>query len=393
LKTEYRFAHQGHDILLGEGDLRRPFLTGPSTEHPSLTLLDYFLSIEQFVFQDEGRSLLHALQHQLKRNVSLDEIRRMVIRSEKHGALHHVCRVELFSATESVPLAIYAAVTEKGRNSLAREFETLNRLNRSLSHSFLPAVYSMGEWLHPTRHPDTELLFVLAEWLEGYHEWHFHRAEGEGTYILCIWDLQGGYRYASPEERFEIFRQAAKILSLYYDVASASQIHPWSHAAGDFVVRCTDKGLDVKLSSARGYGPILRLDGSEKFEPLIAIIYFLLDLSIGMRLDRCEGTGEVVWAEKQDLAATIKGFLDGMALKDEGQRALLGPARDLAAFLKVFAPDELLKLCLHLKEAYAHVDSETLTVISQNLEPHCEELCRIIREAPRGGPWTSSAAL
>jgi hypothetical protein len=71
------------------------------------------------------------------------------------------------------------------------------------------------------------------------------------------------------------------------------------------------------------------------------------------------------------------GFLEGMALKDEGQRALLGPA-DLAAFLQVFAPDELLKLCLHLKEAYTHIDSETLAVISQNLESHCEELCRII---------------
>jgi hypothetical protein len=306
----------------------------------------------------------------------------MVIRSEKHGALHHVCRVESFLATESVSLAIYAAVTEKGRDSLAREFETLNRLNRSLSYSFLPAVYNMGEWLHPSSHPDTKLLFALAEWLEGYHEWHFHRADGEDTYALCIWDLQGGYRYAAPEERFEIFRQAAKILTLYYDVASSSQIHPWSHAAGDFVVRGTGAGLDVKLSSARGYGPILRFDGSEKFEPLIAIIYFLLDLSIGMRLDRCEGTGEVVWAEKQDLAATITGFLEGMALKDEAQSALLGPARDLAAFLKVFAPDELLKLCLHLKEAYTHMDSETLAVISRNLGPHCEELFLIIRDVP-----------
>jgi hypothetical protein len=378
LKTEYRFANQGHDILLGEGDLRRAFLTGPSTAHPSLTLLDYFSAIERFVLQNEAQFLLHALHHQLKRPVRLDEIRRMVIRSEKHGALHHVCRVELSLGTESVPMAIYAAVTAKGRDSLAREFETLTRLNQSFSLSYLPAVHAMGECVHPPGRKDTKMLFVLAEWLEGYHEWHFHSAEEEDIYVLCIWDLQGGYRYASPEERFEIFRQAAKILTLFYDVASSFQILPWSHAAGDFVVRCTDAGLDVKLSSARDYGPLLGLDGPEKIEPAIAIIYFFLDLTIGMRLDRCEGTGEVVWAEKQDLAAAITGFLEGMASKDEGQRGLLGPARDLAAFLKIFAPGEFLKLCSHLIEAYTQVDSKTLAVISQNLESHCEELCRTI---------------
>ncbi len=309
MKIEYRFAHQGHDLLLGQDDLRRPFLTAPSTEHPSLTLLDYFLSIERFVLHDDAQCLLQAMQHRLKRRVTLNEIRRLVIRSEKHGAFHHVCRVESFLATESVPMAIYTSVTEKGRDTLAREFETLTFLNGSSSHAFLPAVYHMGEGLHPPGHPDTKLLFVMAQWLEGYHEWHFHRAEGQDAYALCIWDLQAGYRYASRQERFEIFRQAAKILTLYYDIASSCRIHPWSHAAGDFVVKGTGAGLDVKLSSARDYGPLLGLDGPEKLDPVIAIIYFFLDLTIGMRLDRCEGTGEVVWAEEQDLAATISGFL------------------------------------------------------------------------------------
>jgi hypothetical protein len=382
LKIEYRFANQGHDVILGPDDLNRPFLIGPSTEHPNLTLLDYFSSIERFLLQDKGQRLLQALQHQLKRQVTLDEIRGMVIRSEKHGAFHHVCRVELSLGTESVPMAIHTAVTEKGRDTLAREFETLTRLSRSSSHAFLPAAYNMGKWLHPPDHPATILVFVLAQWLEGYHEWHFHRAEGDDACAICIWDLQEGYRYASRQERFEIFRQASKILTLYYDVASASRIHPWSHAAGDFVVRETDAGLDVKLSSARGYGPLLGLDESETLDPVIAIIYFFLDLTIGMRLDRYEGTGEVLWAEKQDLSAAITGFLEGVASKDEGERGLLGQTRDLAAFLKIFAPGELLKLCSHLKEAYTHVDSETLAVISRNLASHCEELYRIIREIP-----------
>jgi hypothetical protein len=382
LKIEYRFAHQDQGIVLEQEDLRRPFLIDPSTVHPRFTLLDYFSSIERFVLQDEGQFLLHALRHQMKRDVSLDDIRRMVIRSEKHGAFHHVCRIELFLATDSVPLAVYTAVTEKGRDSLAREFNTLARLSQAFSLPYLPKVHVMREWFHSPGRQDTKLLFILAEWLDGYHEWHFHRGEGQDAYALCIWDIQRGYRLASPSERFEIFRQAAKILTLYYDVASSCQIHPWSHAAGDFVVKRSDEGLDVKLSSARGYGPILKFDGSEKFKLLIAFMYFLLDLSIGMRIDRCEGTGEVVWADKQDLAATIMGFLEGMALKDDAQKDLLGPAGDPAPFLKGFAPEELMKLCRHLKEAYTHMDSETLATISRNLEPHCVQLCEVIKEVP-----------
>jgi hypothetical protein len=382
LQIEYRFAHQGQDLILGQGDLRRPFLVDPSTEHPSLTLLDYFSSIERFVLQNEGKLLLRALHHQLKRHVMLGEIRRMVIRSEKHGAFHHVCRVGLSTSAESVPFAVYTAVTERGRHSLAREFETLTRLARSFPFHYLPAVYAKEEFVYPPGPKGSKLLFLLAQWLEGYHEWHFHRTEGQDAYALCIWDLQGGYRYASLEERFEIFKQAAKILTLYYDVASSCRIHPWSHAAGDFVVNGGDGDLDVKLSSARGYGPLLKFDESDKFRPWIAFVYFFLDLSICMRLDRCDGTGEVVWAEKQDLAATIKGFYEGMALKDEGQMALLGPARNLGAFLRTFVPDEIFKLCSDLKNAYTHMDSETLAVISQNLESHCTQLCEVLQKIP-----------
>jgi hypothetical protein len=382
LITDYRFTHEGHDVVLGQGDLCHPFLLDPSTAHPSLTLQDYFSSIERFVLQNQGQFLLQSLRRQLKREVGLGEIRRMVIRSEKHGAFHHVCRLELRLAADSVPLAVYSAVTEKGRGSLAREFETLNRLNRSFSPGYLPAVYAMGEWLQPDAHPEFKGLFVLAQWLEGYHEWHFHSAGARGTYAPCIWDTQEGVRFVSPEERFEIFKQAARILTLYYDVASGSQIRPWSHAAGDFVVKCSHGGLDVKLSSAREYGPALRFDESEKPKPLIALIYFLLDLSIGMRLDRCEGTGRVVWAGRQDLAAAITGFLDGMATKGEAKSGLLGPARDLAPFLRMFVPDEFMKLCSHLKEAYTCMDSETLDVVSRNLASHCEELCQILREVP-----------
>jgi hypothetical protein len=380
LKIEYRIADQGRDFILGPDDLRRPFLIDPRTEHPHLTLLDYFSAIERFALQDGGRFLLSALRRQPKGPVRLDEIRRMVIHSEKHGAFHHVCRLELAKATDSVSFAVYTAVTERGRDSLAREFKTLSYLSQSFPLPYLPEVYAMKTCVHPSHPQGSKLLLLLAEWLEGYHEWHFHRSEGCEGYVPWIWDTEGGYRLASLEERFAIFRQASKILTLYYDVVSACRIHPWSHAAGDFVVKARAGGVDVRLSSARGYGPLLKFEEPEKFKPLIAFLYFFLELSIGMRLDRCEGTGEVVWAEKKDLAATITGFMEGMALKDEGQRSQLGAAGDPAAFLKGFASEELLKLCTHLKESYVHMDSETLALISRKLESHCVQLCEVIRE-------------
>ena len=55
----------------------------------------------------------------------------------------------------------------------------------------------------------------------------------------------------------EVYRQAAFILTLYYDVETFEQIFPWHHAAGDFVVKADEGAVDVRLVTARQYAPMI----------------------------------------------------------------------------------------------------------------------------------------
>ena len=52
-----------------------------------------------------------------------------------------------------------------------------------------------------------------------------------------------------------VYREAARILTLYYDVGSGAAIGPWHHAAGDFVARVSPDGrVAVRCITVRGYG-------------------------------------------------------------------------------------------------------------------------------------------
>ena len=82
--------------------------------------------------------------------------------------------------------------------------------------------------------------FLLEDWFEGYHEFHISK-DNEGKQQLKLWDFDHGYKNLSQEQSFEIYKKASKILTLYYDLEDFSQIFPWHHAAGDFVVKIEDE--------------------------------------------------------------------------------------------------------------------------------------------------------
>jgi hypothetical protein len=50
--------------------------------------------------------------------------------------------------------------------------------------------------------------------------------------------------------------------------------------------------------------------------PREALLFFLLNLSLRMRLDRIDGTGKVAWAESPCVDATLKGFMEGLREKE-----------------------------------------------------------------------------
>ena len=375
----YVFASPEGDIPLSPEDLSKPFKISPTQNHPFLILRDYFKAIETFFFKHKARVLSGGLQRRVNRPVGLDFLDECRIRSEKHGALYHIARVEISQNGRSMSFAVCTAITEKARGYLNREYDLIRHLNEKLKLPYLPKVFSRGEV--PFTHGTQEALFsmVLAEWLEGYHEWHLSEQTKTGSQAVSVWNLDEGYRFASQGETFEIYKQAAKILTLYYDIRRFHHIYPWHHAAGDFVVKIKHGDIHVKLTTVRGYGPTIPFREGEKFNPWTAILYFFLDMTVKMRLDKLDGIGEIAWSGECAVNAVTEGFFDGLKSKGRGRIERRVSTGELLSLLKSFSREEFGRLWWPLLEFYREEDGNDFSVIVNHIEEHTGALYRVIQ--------------
>jgi len=377
--TKYIFLSPEGDIPVGPIDLAKPFKITPSEKHPFLTLGDYFKAIKKFILKDKVGYLTALLSDRLDKSISFDRINKLLIRSEKHGALYHLASVEMFVDGQPIKYAVSTAVSDRGKTYLNCEYDALNYLEESFNLPYLPKVYFRGEgWLYAGDRKESLAMF-LAEWLENYHEWHLSMDEKEKDQKVCIWDQKTGHRFASQKETLEIFRQASKILTLYYDTGDFRQIYPWHHAAGDFVVKTWKGKIDVKLTTARNYEPVMTFLKEEDTNPLVAIIYFFLNLTIKMRLDKIDGLRDVAWAEDFVLPAVMEGFFEGLKTKEQEGSYRLGRIQDLHSLLKSFSWKEIYKLFQPLLEFYREDDPDDFSVIKMNLEGHVRQLHLVIQ--------------
>lgn len=375
----YFFSSPIEDIPLSPDELATPFKTTPSEDHAFLTLGDYFETIKDFILKDQAGSLIAILREQLDKSISLGRIDKLLIRSEKHGALYHLSSVEIVTDRHSLKFAVCTAVSEKGQAWLTREYDTLNFLSETFDLHYLPKVYFKGEMEHRTGTRKESFSMFLAEWFEGYHEWHLSIDEKDKSQNVCIWNLKEGHRIASSEESYEIYKQASKILTLYYDTKDYRQIYPWHHAAGDFIVKTKDGEIDVKLTTARRYEPILASLKEEQSNPLVAIIYFFLNMTIRMRLDKMNGVGEVAWAGRFSVKASTEGFFEALRIMEAKDRYNLGKVEELFTLLKSFTQKELYRLFNPLLEFYREEDPDDLTIIKRNLRDHTRQLHQFIQ--------------
>jgi len=379
--VEYLFSSPEGDISLGPEDLARPFLITPSEHHPFLTLGDYFNAIREFILKDQGKRLAYILKERLNREIDPDSIHKILIRSEKHGALYHLASVEIFVDDKQTKFAVSTAVSGKGKGWLTREYEMLKFLNNSLKLPYLPNIQLKREIKCQAGNGKHETLsMLLSEWFEDYHEWHFSIDENDGKQKICIWDLRQGHRYASEKESYEIFRQASRILTLYYDTLSYKQIYPWHHAAGDFIVRTRNTKIDVRLTTARKYQSIMDYLSEDTVNPIIAIVYFFLNLTIRIRLDKLDGVGETVWARDFCVNATIEGFFDAIRIMEAEGGYPLGGAEDLRSLLKSFGENEIRNLFHPLHDWYQQSDPAEFPVIQANLRSHVNLLCHALQD-------------
>ena len=382
MEIKYLFSSPVGDIPLGPEDLARPFLITPSEHHPFLTLRDYFEAIKAFILKDQGKRLVHIFKQSLNREIGLDRIHKILIRSEKHGGLYHVASVDIFMYERPIKFAVTTAVSEEARACLTNEYEMLKSLNRSLKLPYLPEVHEKGDVkCQDGHHHHDTLTLILSEWFRDYHEWHLSIDEKDNCQKVCIWDLKNGNRYASEEESFEIFRKVSKILTLYYDAHAFKQIYPWHHAAGDFIVETGENGIRVKLTTVRDYRSIMELFSENAAHPMIAMVYFFLNLTIRLRLDKLDGVGETAWAGDFSVHAAIQGFFEALRIMDGEGIFESGHMQDLFSLLQSLNEDEVERLLQPLLGLYQEDGPADLPIILTNLKSHVSFLCQALRDS------------
>jgi len=329
----------------------------------------YFDSIRDFVSREEFKPLLNSVNQKLKRDVLLKEIDEIIIRAEKHGALSHPASIELIIKEEKVKFGLNVAFTDTGRNWLKKEFSVLKNLQIKYNLPYLPNAYFFDNL--------NSISFLLEEWFEDYHEFHIARNE-KGEQSLKLWEFGRGYTYLTFEQSFETYKQSSKILTLYYDLADFRHIYLWHHAAGDFVAKMENGKIDVRLTTARRYEPLMNFD-KNKINPIFALFYFFLHLSLQMRLDKADGIDEVIWAEDHSVEATVTGFFEALRLKEEKENHP-GLANEFLHLLKSFSGKDL-RVCFEpVIDLFS--GKGDFPVVMATLDRHVEKLFTVLQNLP-----------
>src|SRR5271157_176523 len=382
MKTLYAFSSPNGDVPVDDATFARPFIVSPLRNHPFMTLGDYFLAIRDLVLCKEGQSLTALLRHLWKRPVEIAEIDAITIRYEKYGVLYHISSVEIAAEKQQIRLTVSAALTDESKEALDREFDLLQRLGSEKSPSYLPHVYCKHAAQIRKAEGSETFIMALSEWFDNYHEWHFSRDEA-GLQRILVWDMKNGYRSLSEKETYEIIKKAATILTFYYDTKTYHRIFPWHHGGGDFVVRTNEGTVDVKLVTARGYEPITLPTEDSEIAPLRAVIFFFVETTVKMRLDKYEGMGESTWADASVVAAAVDGFFRGLTLKESGADAFAFKVNDLLAQLKDFTQNDLKGLLRTRMSQTAGRDTSDYAAMLSHIDEHARDLHQAIQEQVR----------
>ncbi len=282
-----------------------------SVGYSGLTHGDYFTAVRRFLERERFHLISAAFDPEKKDRVSDIQICLM-----KHGEFYHPARVRAASSSRYRSFVLNVALSRSGRGVIDAEVSALKRLGDLSVPPFIPKVYGKGSvGIGAGLTAD----MFLGEWFEGYHEFHLSRGPLNGAQTLCVWGKNDIPYYLTSEEACLLYSQAARILTLYFNMATTEQISHWHHAGGDFVVKREPDQLKVKLITVRQYGPLLRMDkigrepGQKDEQAMAALMLFFLTLSIRMRLDRLDGIGHVAWADDIAVIGIWTGFLEGLS--------------------------------------------------------------------------------
>jgi hypothetical protein len=337
----------------------------------------YLEAIEKVIAKDSFVLVVRAAQRKTAAPLSLSDISSIHIYAEKHGNWYHPAKIVLKTRDGEICFVMNVALHERGRAAMVEEVRALRELDRKYGYLWVPKVYAFRQTADfPSSGKGKKgVAMFLADWFEGYHEFHLSYDRHDGKQKLVLWDGCPNPQYLSPDQTGQIYRSISRILALYYNPATYEQIFPWHHGAGDFVVKISGEAVDVRLVTVRQYGA---LADPSAMEPGESLLFFFLNLSIRIRLDRLDGTGEMAWAEEDCLPMAWKGFLEG--LESQEKRGILSPG-SLKAFLngwRRISEGALIERFLALYQSY-DPQAPDLKVIAQGLPYHIISIYNLIK--------------
>jgi hypothetical protein len=344
---------------------------------------DYFTAARNFLERDRFATITHLVSQHLNRKILSQEIKEIRIFLDKHGEFYHPSKIETVLQAVKISFVLNVAVTDVGKQCAQREYRLLKKLNAQYPDSFVPKVCAQGSVF--IKMDQVEIRMFLGEWFEGFNEFHISLDPDDKKYKIMVWDHEHGNFFLTPYQTMELYRQAAKILTYYYNVETFEQIFSWHHAAGDFVLTCQKGDIELKLVTVRQYRSMYENTITpESIEPdseliLEALLVFFLNMTIKMRIDRLDGVGDIVWSDDVAIKGILKGFFEALALKPE-----FGVFEE---HLSHCFRQHLLSCCradfFDLNHAIVHTypsQAPEVPVIQQHLEKHVEDLYNSIRQ-------------
>jgi len=341
---------------------------------------DYFYAVRTFLEQRRFHVLTSAVSQHFNRDIQPDEIEEIQIFLEKHGEFYHPARIVAKADGTEFLFVVNVAVSRAGTELIQREHRLLKQLDSDFPNSFIPKVYDKGDV--SINGSDLMLRLFLGEWFEGFNEFHISRDNIDEKRKLVVWDPVGGNRFLSAVQAKELYRQAAMILTYYYNIETFEQISHWHHAAGDFVVRLQDGKVELRLVTVRQYAPMFKEDEAEEQATVVevmleAMLIFFLNLTIRMRLDRLDGIGDMVWSDNISVEGTLSGFLQGLALKITDDLLPEAFVDYFRTYLSRCTESDLYDLSQSIVDQY-NPRAPEIAVVKENLKAHAAVLSTAI---------------
>ncbi len=331
----------------------------------------YFSAISNFCAAGDWDRIISAASHQLGQPVAEKDLGNIALFLEKHGAFYHPSRLQVAVKDQTLSFVVNVATSNHGRKAFDREVKALEHLNAQRPFGWLPQVYSFAS---------DRLPMFLGDWFDGFHEFHLTRRSDSDEPAIVIWDRADPRCLLSETQAVALYRNAAMILTACYDPITSSQIFPWHHAAGDFVIRAGVEGVALRLITVRDYVPMPGCAAEPDNERAIleALVVFLIHLSLRMRLDRLDGVGEMAWASDRCLAPMVDGFFMGLDLTARMNGFPETVPDTFRHFLNHHDDNALQTMARRVKETFFDRRTEEHRLIDRHLTGHIDGLRRLL---------------